>query len=159
MEERLRIAQRAKHCVNPDCALYAGAWGSVKWRQIAPVSCSYGYDVIAQIGWQRQTLQRPFAVIHEDLQSQMGICELQVRGLYHYRYLPLLACHERQQLGTFERGGGAGGIDHDAGWVGSRRRRTAVMAGARIAEWGDPALWLDEPARSSRLRSLPATDC
>jgi len=77
---RLRIAQRAKHRINPDCVLNAEAWGSVKWRQIAPVWCGYGYDVIAQIGWQRQTLQRPFAGIHEDLQPQMGICESQVRA-------------------------------------------------------------------------------
>ena len=128
MEERLRIAQRAKHCVNPDCALYAGAWGSVKWRQIAPVSCSYGYDVIAQIGWQRQTLQRPFAVIHEDLQPQMGICESQVRGLYHYRYLPLLACHERQQLERLK------GVAEQAGLI--------LTLDGLAPEGGEPQLWL-----------------
>ena len=128
MEERLRIAQRAKHCINPDCALNAGAWGSVKWRQIAPVSCSYGYDVIAQIGWQRQTLQRPFAGIHEDLQPQMGICESQVRALYHYRYLPLLACHERQQLEHLKR------VAEQAGLI--------LTLDGLAPEGGEPQLWL-----------------
>jgi hypothetical protein len=55
-------------------------------------------DVIAQIGWQRQTLQQPFATIHADLRQGLRISESEVRALYHYRYLPLLACHEREQL-------------------------------------------------------------
>jgi hypothetical protein len=37
------------------------------------------------------------------LQSHMEISEAQVRALYHYRYLPLLACHERQQAGQLEK--------------------------------------------------------
>ena len=98
MEERMLIAQRTKHCINPDCSVHSSIWGSIEWMQIAPVSCTYGYDVIAQIGWQRQTLQRPFAAIHTDLRHHVWISESQVRALYHYRYLPLLACHERQQL-------------------------------------------------------------
>jgi len=37
------------------------------------------------------------------MQSHMEISEAQVRVLYHYRYLPLLACHERQQAGQLEK--------------------------------------------------------
>lgn len=103
MNEVLRIGQRTKRCLNPDCEVCTEIWGSMQWRQIAPVSCTYGYDVIAQIGWQRQTLQQPFAEIHSTLQSHMEISEAQVRALYHYRYLPLLACHERQQAGQLEK--------------------------------------------------------
>jgi hypothetical protein len=103
MKEVLRIGQRTKRCINPDCAVCSEIWGSVQWRQIAPLSCTYGYDVIAQIGWQRQTLQQSFAVIHSTLQPQVWISETQVRALYHERYLPLLACHERQQMGELER--------------------------------------------------------
>lgn len=103
MNEVVRIGQRTKHCLNPDCEVCTEIWGSMQWRQIAPVSCTYGYDVIAQIGWQRQTLQQPFAEIHNTLQSHMEISEAQVRALYHYRYLPLLACHERQQAGQLEK--------------------------------------------------------
>jgi hypothetical protein len=103
MHEVLRIGQRTKRCINPECEVCAEIWGSMQWRQIAPVSCTYGYDVIAQIGWQRQTLQQPFAEIHQSLQSHMEISEAQVRVLYHERYLPLLACHERQQAGPLEK--------------------------------------------------------
>jgi hypothetical protein len=103
MNEVLRIGQRTKRCLNPDCEVCSQIWGSMHWRQIAPVSCTYGYDVIAQIGWQRQTLQQPFAEIHSALQSHLEISEAQVRALYHYRYLPLLACHERQQAGQLEK--------------------------------------------------------
>jgi hypothetical protein len=103
LQEVKRIGQRTKRCINPDCVVSAEIWGSMQWRQIAPVGCTYGYDVIAQIGWQRQTLQQPFALIHSTLQPQIAISEAQVRVLYHERYLPLLACHERQQLGELER--------------------------------------------------------
>lgn len=98
MGEVAMIAQRTKRCVNPSCDASPRIWGSVEWGQIAPVSCTYGYDVIAQIGWQRQNMQQPFAAIHTDLRQRLSISESQVRALYHYRYLPLLACHEREQL-------------------------------------------------------------
>jgi hypothetical protein len=97
MTEVTMIAQRTKRCVNLSCEASPTIMGSVEWRQIAPVSCTYGYDVIAQIGWQRQTMQQSFATIHTDLRERLRISETQVRGLYHYRYLPLLACHEREQ--------------------------------------------------------------
>lgn len=103
MNEVKRIGQRTKRCNNPECGVCAEIWGSVQWRQIAPIGCTYGYDVIAQIGWQRQTLQQPFAVIHQTLQPQVEMSEAQVRVLYHERYLPLVACHERQQVGELER--------------------------------------------------------
>jgi hypothetical protein len=98
MSEVAMIAQRTKRCVDPGCDVSPRIWGSMEWGQIAPVSCTYGYDVIAQIVWQRQTMQQPFAAIHTDLRQRLSISEFQVRALYHYRYLPLLARHEREQL-------------------------------------------------------------
>jgi hypothetical protein len=98
MKDVLRIAQRMKRCINPACGVPPVVWGSAQWRQIAPVSCTYGYDVIAQIGWLRQTMRQPFGEIHADLARRLWISESQVRALYHYRYLPLLACHEQQHL-------------------------------------------------------------
>jgi len=50
----LVIAQRTKRCSNLECVGRQVRQYSAQWRQIAPVSCTYGYDVIAQIGWQRQ---------------------------------------------------------------------------------------------------------
>ena len=98
MQEVMMIAQRTKRCVNLNCEASRRILGSVEWGRVAPVSCTYGYDVIAQIGWQRQTMQQPFVTIHTELRQRLRISESQVRGLYHYRYLPLLACHEREQL-------------------------------------------------------------
>jgi hypothetical protein len=85
MAEVSMIAQRTKRCANLACEAGPMILGSAEWRQIAPVSCTYGYDVIAQIGWQRQNLQQPFATIRTDLRERLRISETQVRGLYHYR--------------------------------------------------------------------------
>ena len=85
-----------KHCINPNCRKYGEKWKSAKWQRTAPLSCTYGYDVIARVGWLRQTGKEPFAVIQAALATRLKICETRVRNLYHERYLPLLACHERQ---------------------------------------------------------------
>jgi hypothetical protein len=66
-------------------------------------TCTYGYDVIAQIGWLRQTHYQRFEDIHESLQSHLQISESEVRHLYHDRYLPLLACNERQNWDQLSR--------------------------------------------------------
>ena len=128
MDEVLRIAQRTKFCRHPDCCLQGEIWGSAQWRQIAPVSCTYGYDVIAQIGWHRQVLQQPFAIIYNDLSDRICISETQVRALYHYRYLPLLACHERQQLERLQE------IAQQAGLL--------LTLDGLAPEGGEPQLWL-----------------
>jgi hypothetical protein len=98
LQEVMMIAQRTKRCVDSACQVSSMICGSVEWRQIAPISCTYGYDVIAQIGWMRQQMKQTFAATHLDLAQRVKISESQVRGLYHERYLPLLACHERQHL-------------------------------------------------------------
>jgi hypothetical protein len=66
---------------------------------MAPCHCTYGYDVIAQIGWLRHTHYERLEAIQAALQPRLQISEAEVRHLYHERYLPLLACHERQYLG------------------------------------------------------------
>ncbi|MBU4077983.1 MAG: transposase [Euryarchaeota archaeon] len=85
-----------KHCLDPDCAAYLANWQSSSWLQIAPRFCTYGYDVITQIGWLRQDGKEQFAAIRDNLSERVKISETQVRNLYHERYLPLLACSERQ---------------------------------------------------------------
>jgi hypothetical protein len=140
LHEVLRIGQRTKRCVNPECTVCAEIWGSMQWRQIAPAGCTYGYDVIAQIGWQRQTLQQPFALIHSTLQPEVRISEAQVRVLYHERYLPLLACHERQQLGELER------VAQQVGLL--------LTLDGLAPEGGEPQLWIVRELRSGMtLRS------
>lgn len=55
------MAHLPKRCIDPKCSGQAQRWQSVRWLQTAPRSCTYGYDVIAQIGWQRQTGKKPLA--------------------------------------------------------------------------------------------------
>jgi hypothetical protein len=85
-----------KWCLDPDCAAYQALCQASSWLQIAPRFCTYGYDVIAQIGWLRQARKEQFATIQDNLSARVKISETQVRNLYHERYLPLLACSERQ---------------------------------------------------------------
>lgn len=95
-----RVIHHPSRCSDPDCACFAQVFPSARWLEFAPKHCSYGYDVIAQIGWQRQTGRQCFREIHEFLEGRLQISASEVRHLYHERYLPLLACHERQQLET-----------------------------------------------------------
>jgi len=92
----LGIAHRPKHCADVACVRHQVVCKSSQWQQVAPCHCTYGYDVLAYIGWQRQSGGQSFQAIHEDVQRRVQISESQVRHLYHERYLPLLACHERQ---------------------------------------------------------------
>lgn len=128
MSEVMMIAQRTKRCINRNCMGTRVIWGSVEWGQIAPVFCGYGYDVIAQIGWLRQTMRQPFASIHADLRKRIRISASEVRALYHYRYLALLACHERQQEERLK--------------VISERTGLVLSLDGLAPEGGEPQLWL-----------------
>jgi hypothetical protein len=94
----LTIAHRPLYCLGLRCGRHDVICKSAQWQQIAPRHCTYGYDVIAQIGWLRQTHYERFEAIHTALQPRLQISESEVRQLYHERYLPLLACDERQYL-------------------------------------------------------------
>ena len=98
MTQVLTIGYRPKVCMNPACVAQPKAWRSAAWQRIAPKYGTYGYDVIAQLGWERQKGRERFEAIQVHLASRVEISEAQVRYLYHYKYLPLLACHERQHL-------------------------------------------------------------
>lgn len=102
MSEVIKIAHRPKCCLNTECPAKRKLLKSAGWQQIAPIGCGYGYDVIAQIGWHRQVQRQTFSEIHLDFQSLLQISESEVRAIYNYRYLPLLACLERQQMEQVE---------------------------------------------------------
>ena len=51
------------------------------------------------IGWLRQHQRATYREIHTDLSARLSISEAHVRALSQHYYLPLLACHERQQRG------------------------------------------------------------
>jgi len=140
MKEVVAIAQRPKQCVNAKCDERNKLLRSVRWQQVAPMWCTYGYDVIAQIGWQRQMQRQIFREVHHDLQTSVQISETQVRAIYNYRYLPLLACHERQQMEGLKTIAFEGGL-----WL---------SLDGLAPEGGEAQLWLVRELRSGiTLRS------
>lgn len=46
MREVITIAQRPKRCTNLECHGSDRLLRSALWQQIAPISCTYGYDVM-----------------------------------------------------------------------------------------------------------------
>ncbi|MCP5095626.1 MAG: hypothetical protein GY943_08755 [Chloroflexi bacterium] len=96
------MSHQTKQCQNPTCKGSAIIWPSSRWQQTAPHNISYGYDVIAQIGWWRQQEKQQFQPIQRRLLPQVQISESNVRRLYYKSYLPLLACHERTSYAELE---------------------------------------------------------
>lgn len=92
----LSIASRPGHCANPTCPGYDMRLLSAEGQQIALPGSTYGYDVLARIGWQRQERRDIYVDIQRDLATRIQISESHVRYLYQQVYLPLLACHERK---------------------------------------------------------------
>ena len=95
LSSTVEVGYWPKQCDNQSCINYKRKWRSAEWQQIAPMHCTYGFDVITTIGWQRQTSRCTFEDIHSDLAGRIIISESQVRHLYQERYLPLLASQER----------------------------------------------------------------
>jgi hypothetical protein len=107
---------------------------------MAPVGGTYGYDVIAMIGWQRQEFCRTFEELYMEMQTQVQISESQVRYLYHHQYLPLLACHERQHVEQLQ--------------AVSRTRGLLVSLDGLAPEGGEAQLWVVRELRTGlTLRS------
>lgn len=122
------IAYRPKRCDQVACASQARAWPAAAWQAIAPKYGTYGYDVIAQIGWERQRQRARFAEVQARLARHLQISEAQVRHLFHFKYLPLLACHERQHLADLEK------LAHTAGLL--------LGLDGLMPEGGEPQLWV-----------------
>jgi hypothetical protein len=110
MTEAITIAYRPKRCPNPECASQGASWGLARWQGIAPKYSIYGYDVLGQIGWERQKGRAHFEAIHTRLRERLPISASQVCYMYHQRYLPLLACHERGHLSELAELGRQGGL-------------------------------------------------
>jgi hypothetical protein len=96
LDRVLSVASRPGHCANPTCPGHGMRLLSAEGQQIALPGSTYGYDVLARIGWLRQERRDIYAEIRDDLASRVQISESHVRYLYQQVYLPLLACHERQ---------------------------------------------------------------
>jgi len=122
------VVYQPKCCFNPDCEGFNQSLRSAEWLQIAPVGGTYGYDVIALIGWQKQEFHRTFKELHEDVRKQVEISESQVRYLYTHQYLPLLACNERTYFNQL--------------YEASEKTGLYLSLDGLAPEGGEPQLWV-----------------
>lgn len=89
------VASRAKECLNPECGHQGQAYSSAAAQMVTVPECTYGLDVIAQIGWWRDREHLNRGQIHTRLEAcELQISERQVDHLYA-RYQVLLGCSER----------------------------------------------------------------
>lgn len=124
----LTIAQRPKRCAHPPCAGSLESYRSAQWQHISPRGCTYGYDVIAYLGWYRQTHRQTFAALQASLPTHLQLSESHVRYLYHHQYLPLLACQERTHRDRMNRVAEQGGL--------------ILSLDGLAPEGGEPQLWV-----------------
>jgi hypothetical protein len=140
MSKTMQIAYYSKWCPVESCKGHQERLQSAEWQQIAPIYGTYGFDVIGSLGWQRQTLHQTFGEIHRGLISKLQISESQVRYLYTYQYLPLLACHERGSWDELKQ------ISEKMGLI--------LTLDGLAPEGGEPQLWLVRELRTGKtLRS------
>jgi hypothetical protein len=109
------VAHRASECVQVGCSHVGQVYPSARAQRVTLPGCSYGRDVIAQIGWWRERQHWERKQIHQELQAKVQISEREVDYLYN-RYEVLRGCLEqakRPQLFTLaqERGGLLLGLD------------------------------------------------
>jgi hypothetical protein len=97
LDQVLSIASRPSHCPQPTCPGFEMRLLSAHGQRLAMPHSTYGYDVLARMGWLRKTYHATYDQIHDDLSRHIRISPSHVRYLYQQMYLPLLACHQRQQ--------------------------------------------------------------
>lgn len=135
-----QIGYYPKRCPQPACRGYQHSLRSSEWQQVAPLYGTYGFDVIASIGWQRQRGHQTYAEIHGELAGRVQISPSQVRYLYTYHYLPLLACHERASWAELKR------VSAEQGLI--------LTLDGLAPEGGEPQLWVVRELRTGQtLRS------
>jgi hypothetical protein len=130
LDKVLSIASRPSHCVFSSCPGYPMRLLSAEGQQIALPGSTYGYDVIARIGWLRQEWRATYPEIQTELSHRHGveISVSQIRYLYSQVYLPLLACHERQHWQYLE--------------AAVKKHQGLIIALDGLApEGGEPQLW------------------
>jgi hypothetical protein len=69
------------HCSNPDCPEPAVVYHSGAAEGLSLPGCSYGVDVIVEVGYQRFWLHRTVAEIHRSLKGCLPISERQILNL------------------------------------------------------------------------------
>lgn len=139
------VVSQGRECVNEECEYQGQVYKSAAAQMVTVPKCTYGLDVIAQVGWWRDREQLKREQIHSRLQEKrVQVSERQVDHLYE-RYQVLLGCAERldeQRLETIvaERGGliiSLDGLDPEGAseqlWVVREIQTETVLAVAWLA--------------------------
>ncbi len=89
------VASQATECPNPKCEHQRKGHVSAAAQMVTVPECTYGLDVIAQIGWWREREHLNRVQIHSRLQEyEVQLCEREVDNLYaHYQIL--MGCSTR----------------------------------------------------------------
>ncbi len=95
LEGAVYVASRAKECVNPKCDHQGEPHVSAVAQMVTVPECTYGLDVISQIGWWRDREHLNREQIHSRLRDySVQLCEREVDHLYaHYQIL--MECSSR----------------------------------------------------------------
>lgn len=94
MDKVIYVASQARECANPMCEHKGQVYESAVAQTVTLPKCTYGLDVIAQIGWWRDKEHLNREQIHQRLRKRVQISEREVDHLYA-RYQVLLGCVER----------------------------------------------------------------
>ena len=90
LKENIHITSRGRYCPEHPTLIYVSAEAA---RMTLPHR-SYGLDVLARVGYQRDSRQMTLPQIREELPEHIRVSERHLRTLYQ-EYLALLACADR----------------------------------------------------------------
>lgn len=95
LDKVVYVASQGKECVNPDCEQRGQVYSAATAQMVTVPECTYGLDVIAQIGWWRDREHLNRQQIHTRLcERGVQLSEREVDHLYA-RYQVLMACTEQ----------------------------------------------------------------
>jgi hypothetical protein len=110
LDQVVYVASQGKVCGNAQCAHHGQVYSAARAQMVTVPGCTYGLDVIVQVGWWREQEHLNRQQIHGRLRERgVQLSEREVDHLYTH-YQVLLACAARldkQRLETLvaERGG------------------------------------------------------
>jgi hypothetical protein len=81
LEGRFHVFSQGYRCPNPECPEPQPVYCSAEAGTLSVPKCSYGIDVIVEVGYRRFWLQRTIQEIHRSLKERVPISERQVLNL------------------------------------------------------------------------------
>lgn len=98
LDKTVYVANQGSECVNEACEQKGRVYSSAEAQMLTVPNCTYGLDVIAQIGWWRERENLNRKQIHSRLvEKGVKICEREVDILYK-QYQVLMGCVERGKM-------------------------------------------------------------